>query len=126
VIVAVIFLDRVVGAAPSFFYSLFSTVCDRCASLLSARTVVSWLARRGLPRLIAVIIVFAVFVLGEALIYGLVHQSHLRARNSFNRPAGLFGEKLGLFDDYLEHRLTKIPQLGRRQPDANSGAYRSA
>jgi predicted PurR-regulated permease PerM len=82
--------------------------------------LVSWLARRGLPRIIAVIIVFAVFVLGGSLLFiGIGPSVSFESQKFFTALPGYLERSWGLFDDFLEHNLTKLPQIGPRQPDTN-------
>jgi predicted PurR-regulated permease PerM len=89
VIAAAIFLTVLVATRTVLFLQPL-LVPFAIAGVLSylLEPVVSWLARRGLPRIIAVIIVFAVFVLGGSLLFIGIGPSV--------SYAGLFGEELGL------------------------------
>jgi predicted PurR-regulated permease PerM len=121
VIVAVIFLTALVATRTVLFLQPL-LVPFAIAGVLSylLEPLVSWLARRGLPRLIAVIIVFAVFVLGGSLLFiGIGPSVSFESQKFFTALPGYLERSWGLFDDYLEHSLTKIPQLGPRQPDTN-------
>jgi predicted PurR-regulated permease PerM len=81
--------------------------------------LVSWLARRGLPRLIAVVIVFAVFVSGGSLlIIGIGPPVSFESQKFFTALPAYLERSWGLFDDFLENSLSKLPQLGPRQPDS--------
>ena len=81
--------------------------------------LVSWLARRGLPRLIAVVIVFAVFVSGGSLlIIGIGPPVSFESQKFFTALPAYLERSWGLFDDFLENSLSKLPQLGSRQPEA--------
>ncbi|HXO96585.1 MAG TPA: AI-2E family transporter [Chthoniobacterales bacterium] len=124
-IAAVIFLTVLVATRTVLFLQPL-LVPFAIAGVLSylLEPVVSWLARRGLPRLIAVIIVFAVFVLGGSLLFiGIGPSVSFESQKFFTALPGYLERSWGLFDDYLEHSLTKIPQLGPqlgpRQPDTN-------
>jgi predicted PurR-regulated permease PerM len=125
VIAAVIFLTALVATRTVLFLQPL-LVPFAIAGVLSylLEPLVSWLARRGLPRLIAVIIVFAVFVLGGSLLFiGIGPSVSFESQKFFTALPGYLERSWGLFDDYLEHSLTKIPQLGPqlgpRQPDTN-------
>ena len=118
-IAAVIFLTVLVATRTVLFLQPL-LVPFAIAGVLSylLEPVVSWLARRGLPRIIAVIIVFAVFVLGGSLLFiGIGPSVSYESQKFFTALPGYLERSWGLFDDYLEHSLTKIPQLGPRQPD---------
>ncbi|MEY2605381.1 MAG: hypothetical protein QOH31_3197 [Verrucomicrobiota bacterium] len=124
-IAAVIFLTALVATRTVLFLQPL-LVPFAIAGVLSylLEPLVSWLARRGLPRLIAVIIVFAVFVLGGSLLFiGIGPSVSFESQKFFTALPGYLERSWGLFDDYLEHSLTKIPQLGPqlgpRQPDTN-------
>jgi predicted PurR-regulated permease PerM len=81
--------------------------------------LVSWLARRGLPRLIAVVIVFAVFVSGGSLlIIGIGPPVSFESQKFFTALPAYLERSWGLFDDFLENSLSKLPQLRPRQPDS--------
>ena len=121
VIAAVIFLTVLVATRTVLFLQPL-LVPFAIAGVLSylLEPVVSWLARRGLPRLIAVIIVFAVFVLGGSLLFiGIGPSVSFESQKFFTAMPGYLERSWGLFDDYLEHSLTKIPQLGPRLTDTN-------
>jgi predicted PurR-regulated permease PerM len=80
--------------------------------------LVSWLARRGLPRLIAVIIVFAVFVSGGSLlIIGIGPPVSFESQKFFTALPAYLERSWGLFDDFLESSLSRLPQLGPRPPE---------
>jgi predicted PurR-regulated permease PerM len=89
--------------------------------------LVSWLARRGLPRLIAVIIVFAFFFSGGGLlVIGIGPSVSIESQKFFTALPGYLERSWSLFDDFLENSLTKLPQLGQHQPDANATPGTSA
>ena len=82
--------------------------------------LVSWLARRGLPRLIAVIIVFAIFVSGGSLlIIGIGPSVSAESQKFFTALPGYLERSWGLLGDSVENSLTKLPQLAAHQLDAN-------
>jgi predicted PurR-regulated permease PerM len=121
VIAAVIFITALVATRTVLFLQPL-LVPFAIAGVLSylLEPLVSWLARRGLPRLIAVIIVFAVFVLGGSLLFiGIGPSVSFESQKFFTALPGYLERSWGLFDDYLEHSLTKIPQLGPRLSDTN-------
>jgi predicted PurR-regulated permease PerM len=83
--------------------------------------LVSWLARRGLPRLIAVIIVFAVFVSGGSLlIIGIGPPVSAESQKFFTALPGYLERSWGLLGDSLENTLNKLPQLAPHQLDVTA------
>jgi predicted PurR-regulated permease PerM len=83
--------------------------------------LVSWLARRGLPRLIAVIIVFAVFVSGGSLlIIGIGPPVSAESQKFFTALPAYLERGWGLLGDSLENTLNKLPQLAPRRLDATA------
>jgi predicted PurR-regulated permease PerM len=83
--------------------------------------LVSWLARRRVPRLIAVIIVFAFFFSGGGLlVIGIGPSVSIESQKFVYALPGYLERSWSLFDDFLENSLSKLPQLGPRQPDANA------
>jgi predicted PurR-regulated permease PerM len=75
--------------------------------------VVSWLARRRLPRLLAVIIVFGTFVLGAALLVVGVVPSFYSESVKFSSALPAYVEKgWAALDGFLQHHLEAIPKLG--------------
>jgi predicted PurR-regulated permease PerM len=82
--------------------------------------IVSWLARRGLPRLISVIIVFAFFFSGGGLlVIGIGPSVSIESQKFFTALPGYLERSWSLFDDFLENSVTKLPQLGPHQPETN-------
>ena len=80
--------------------------------------LVSWLARRGLPRLLAVVIVFAVFITGAGMIVLGVGPSIYRETESLTRALpGYFERTWSALDTYLADNLEKLPKLGPKTPD---------
>jgi predicted PurR-regulated permease PerM len=122
VIAAVIFLTAFLATRIVLFLQpllLPVAVAGVLAYLLEP--VVSWLARRGLPRLIAVIIVFAVFVLGGSLLIISIGPSvSTESQKFFTALPAYLERSWGLLGDSLEHTLNKLPQLAPHQPDANA------
>jgi predicted PurR-regulated permease PerM len=118
VIAAVIFLTVFVATRIVLFLQpllLPVAIAGVLAYLLEP--LVSWLARRGLPRLIAVVIVFAVFVSGGSLlIIGIGPSLSFESQKFFTALPGYLERSWGLFDDFLENHLAKLP-LGPRPPD---------
>ena len=95
--------------------------------------VVSWLARRRLPRLQAVTIVFGAFVSGAVLVVVVVVPSIYSesAKFSSTLPAYLV-KGWGALDSFLQHNLETFPQLGAKpspspetEPQAGRGADQS-
>jgi predicted PurR-regulated permease PerM len=75
--------------------------------------VVSWLTRKRLPRLLAVIIVFAAFVLGAALlVVGVVPSIYTESVKFSSALPGYVERGWSAIDGFLEHNLEKFPQLG--------------
>jgi predicted PurR-regulated permease PerM len=75
--------------------------------------VVSWLARKRVPRLLAVIIVFGGFVLGAALlVVGVVPSIYTESVKFSSALPGYVGRGWGAIDVFLERNLQKLPQLG--------------
>jgi predicted PurR-regulated permease PerM len=77
--------------------------------------VVSWLARRRIPRLLAVIVVFGAFVLGAALLaVGVVPSIYGESvKFSAALPAYL-AKGWRALDGLLQHNLETFPQLGAK------------
>jgi predicted PurR-regulated permease PerM len=117
VLLAVIAATRIV----LFFQPLLLPVAIAGVLAYLLEPLVSWLARRGLPRLIAVIIVFAVFVTGGGLlVIGIGPPVSAESQKFFTALPGYLERSWGLLDDFLEKNLTKLPQLGPRQPDTTA------
>ena len=75
--------------------------------------VVSWLARRKLPRLLAVVIVFGVFLLGAVLlIVGVVPSIYTESVRFSAALPGYLERGWGALDGFLEQNLEQLPQLG--------------
>src|SRR5271165_4188538 len=75
--------------------------------------VVSWLARRKLPRLLAVVIVFGAFLLGAVLlVVGLVPSIYTESVKFSSALPGYLERGWGALDGFLEQNLEKLPQLG--------------
>lgn len=75
--------------------------------------VVTWLARRKLPRLLAVVIVFGAFLLGAVLlVVGLVPSIYTESVKFSSALPGYLERGWGAFDGFLEQNLEKLPQLG--------------
>jgi predicted PurR-regulated permease PerM len=122
VIVAVIFFTVLVATRVVLFLQpllLPVAIAGVLAYLLEP--LVSWLARRGLPRLIAVIIVFAVFCSsGGLFVIGIGPSISTESQKFFTALPGYLERSWGLLGDSLETSLNKLPQLGPHQPDANA------
>jgi predicted PurR-regulated permease PerM len=79
--------------------------------------LVSWLARRGLPRLLAVIIVFAVFVSGAALtVVGVVPSIYTESVKFSAALPGYLENGWNSLDRALEQNLEGIQQLSPKVP----------
>jgi predicted PurR-regulated permease PerM len=78
---------------------------------------VNWLTRRRLPRVIAVIVVFAVFLtVGILLIVG-VGPSIYSETQKFSKALPAYVERSwNQLDDFLQNNLEKLPQLGPIPP----------
>jgi predicted PurR-regulated permease PerM len=83
--------------------------------------VVSWLARRRLPRLLAVTVVFGAFVLGAVLLVVGVVPSIYSESVKFSSALPAYLEKgWTALDVFLQHNLETFPQLGAK-PSPSSG-----
>ena len=77
--------------------------------------VVTWLARRKMPRILAVVIVFGVFVLGGALlVVGVVPSLYTESVKFSSALPGYLGRGWSALDGFLEENLEKLPQLVAR------------
>jgi predicted PurR-regulated permease PerM len=75
--------------------------------------VVSWLTRKRLPRLLAVIIVFGAFVLGAALlVVGVVPSIYTESVKFSSALPGYVERGWGAIDGFLERNLEKFPKMG--------------
>ncbi len=75
--------------------------------------LVSLLARKWMPRLLAVTIVFGAFVLGAALlVVGLVPSIYNESVKFSSALPGYVERGWGAIDGFLERNLEKFPQLG--------------
>jgi predicted PurR-regulated permease PerM len=75
--------------------------------------VVSWLARRGLPRLVAVIIVFALFIMsGALLLLGIGPNIYSESQKFSNALPGYFERSWSSLDNLLRTNLERLPQIG--------------
>jgi predicted PurR-regulated permease PerM len=75
--------------------------------------VVSWLARKRVPRLLAVIIVFGAFVLGAALlVVGVVPSIYTESVKFSSALPGYVERGWGAIDEFLERNIEKFPQIG--------------
>jgi len=78
--------------------------------------VVTWLAKRGLPRLLVVIIVFAAFVLGGGLvIVGAIPSIYTESVKFSAALPGYLERGWNSADDFLQKNLEKLPQIGLKQ-----------
>jgi len=82
--------------------------------------VVSWLARKKVPRLLAVIIVFGAFVLGAALLaVGVVPSLYTESVKFSSALPGYMVRGWGAIESIFEQNLEKFPQCGgNRSPSA--------
>jgi predicted PurR-regulated permease PerM len=84
--------------------------------------VVSWLTRRKMPRLLAVIIVFGAFLLGGILlVVGVVPSIYNESVKFSSALPSYLGRGWGAIDSYLEQNIERLPQLGGVSP-ANQNA----
>ncbi|MBV8142408.1 MAG: AI-2E family transporter [Verrucomicrobia bacterium] len=75
--------------------------------------LVSWLARKKLPRILAVIIVFGAFVLGGALlVLGVVPSIYTESVKFSSALPGYVERGWAAIDDFLEQNVASIPQIG--------------
>jgi predicted PurR-regulated permease PerM len=75
--------------------------------------VVSWLARKRVPRLLAVVTVFGAFVLGAALlVVGVVPSIYTESIKFSSALPGYLERGWNAIDGFLEQNLEKLPQLG--------------
>ena len=78
--------------------------------------VVTWLAKRGLPRLLVVIIVFAAFVLsGGLVIVGVIPSIYTESVKFSAALPGYLERGWNAADDFLQKNLEKLPQIGLKQ-----------
>jgi predicted PurR-regulated permease PerM len=78
--------------------------------------LVTWLARRGLPRLIAVIIVFALFISsGALLLLGIGPNVYSESQKFSNALPGYFERSWSSLDNLLRENLERLPQIGPHQ-----------
>ncbi len=83
--------------------------------------VVSWLARRKMPRLLAVVIVFGAFVLGGVLLFvGVVPSIYTESVKFSSDLPGYLERGWVAIDGFLENNLQKLPQLGGTPPQEES------
>jgi predicted PurR-regulated permease PerM len=76
--------------------------------------VVSWLTRKKLPRLLAVVIVFAAFILGAALlVVGVVPSIYTESVKFSSALPGYVERGWVAIDVFLEQNVEKFPQLGK-------------
>jgi predicted PurR-regulated permease PerM len=75
--------------------------------------VVTWLARRGLPRLMAVIIVFALFISsGALLVVGIGPNIYTESVKFSTALPGYVERSWASLDGFLRQNLDRIPQIG--------------
>ncbi|HEY2122606.1 MAG TPA: AI-2E family transporter [Chthoniobacterales bacterium] len=75
--------------------------------------VVSWFARRKMPRLLAVVLVFGAFVLGGVLLFvGVVPSIYTESVKFSSDLPGYLERGWVAIDGFLENNLQKLPQLG--------------
>jgi predicted PurR-regulated permease PerM len=75
--------------------------------------VVSWLARRKMPRLLAVVLVFGAFVLGGVLIIvGVIPSVYSESVKFSSALPSYLGRGWGTIDGFLEQNIEKLPQIG--------------
>jgi predicted PurR-regulated permease PerM len=75
--------------------------------------VVTWLAKRGLPRLLAVVIVFATFVMGGGLVVvGAIPSIYTESVKFSAALPGYLERGWTSIDDFLQKNLQKLPQIG--------------
>jgi predicted PurR-regulated permease PerM len=75
--------------------------------------VVTWLARRGLPRLMAVIIVFALFITsGALLVVGIGPNIYNETIKFSTALPGYLESSWAALDGFLRDNLEKLPQIG--------------
>jgi predicted PurR-regulated permease PerM len=85
--------------------------------------VVSWLARRRLPRLVAVIIVFGTFLLAAVLlVVGVVPSIYTESVKFSSALPGYLERGWGALDGFLEQNWEKLPQLGGNLSSAPESA----
>jgi predicted PurR-regulated permease PerM len=75
--------------------------------------VVSWLARRKMPRLLAVVLVFGAFVLGGVLlIVGVIPSIYSESVKFSSDLPGYVERSWSAIDGFLERNLENVPQMG--------------
>jgi predicted PurR-regulated permease PerM len=84
--------------------------------------VVSWLVRKRMRRLLAVIIVFGAFVLGAALlVIGVVPSIYTESVKFSSALPGYVERSWSAIDGFLEQKLEKFPQLGGNPSPSPTG-----
>src|SRR6202035_3984194 len=84
--------------------------------------VVSWLARKKVPRLLAVIIVFGAFILGAALlVVGVVPSIYTESVKFSSALPGYVERGWVAIDLFLEQNVEKFPQLGANPSPSPTG-----
>lgn len=79
--------------------------------------VVSWLARRKVPRLLAVVIVFGAFVLGGVLLFvGVIPSVYTESVKFSSALPSYLGRGWDTINGFLEQNLEKLPQIGGTPP----------
>lgn len=75
--------------------------------------LVTWLARRRVPRLVAVIIVFALFITsGALLVVGIGPNIYNESVKFSTALPGYLERSWASLDDFLRQNLEKLPQIG--------------
>ena len=75
--------------------------------------VVTWLARRKMPRLLAVVLVFGAFVLGGVLLFvGVIPSVYTESVKFSSALPSYLGRGWATIDGFLEQNLEKLPQIG--------------
>jgi predicted PurR-regulated permease PerM len=85
--------------------------------------VVSWLVRKRMRRLLAVIIVFGAFVLGAALlVVGVVPSIYTESVKFSSALPGYVERSWSAIDGFLEQKLEKFPQIGGNASPSPTGS----
>jgi predicted PurR-regulated permease PerM len=112
---AVIFTVYVASRVILFLQPLLLPVATAGVLAYLLEPFVTWLARRGLPRLAAVIIVFALFITGGSLLLLVIGPNIYSETVKFSAALpGYFERSWSSLDWFFRQNLERLPQIGPR------------
>jgi predicted PurR-regulated permease PerM len=110
---SVIFTVYVASRVILFLQPLLLPVATAGVLAYLLEPLVTWLARRGLPRLVAVIIVFALFISGGSLLLLVIGPNVYSETVKFSAALpGYLERSWSSLDWFLRQNLAKLPQIG--------------